>query len=71
MSTHTPSCLEPLSTKIVERWSLNCWLIPRLCLNWTLTGREGQTVLIAELMPRGEPVLSLHQPELPQLRYKL
>lgn len=43
MSTHTPSCLEPLSTKIVERWSLNCWLIPRLCLNWTLTGREGQT----------------------------
>jgi len=44
VSTHTPSCLEPLSTKIgVERWSLNCWLIPRLCLNWTLTGRERQT----------------------------
>lgn len=43
VSTHTPSCLEPFSTKIgVERWSLNCWLIPRLCLNWTLTVRERQ-----------------------------
>lgn len=43
VSTHTPSCLEPFSTKIaVERWSLNCWLIPWLCLNWTLTARKRQ-----------------------------
>lgn len=53
MSTHTPSCLEPFSTKIaVERWSLNCWLIPWVCLSWTPHRRRRlPLVLGAELIP--------------------
>lgn len=60
VSTHTPSCLEPFSTKIaVERWSLNCWLIPWVCLSWTPRRRRRlHLVLGAELMPSRKHLLS-------------